>query len=37
MTGYSRKDPMKNSEIDKYPNLMIYACRTSLAERVESR
>lgn len=34
--GYSRKDPMKISEIDKLPNLMIYACRTSLADRLKA-
>ena len=34
--GYSRKDPTKISEIDKLPNLMIYACRTSLADRLKA-
>ena len=34
--GYSRKDPAKISEIDKLPNLMIYACRTSLADRLKA-
>lgn len=34
--GYGRKDPMKNGGIDQYPNLMIYACRTSLADRLKA-
>ena len=34
--GFSRKVPTKQSEIDKQPNLMMYACRTSLIDRLKA-
>jgi hypothetical protein len=34
--GYKRKDPMKLPELDNTPNLMIYATRTSLADRLKA-
>ncbi|BCD55438.1 maturase (plasmid) [Alistipes indistinctus] len=34
--GYKRKDPMKSPELDNVPNLMIYATRTSLADRLKA-